>query len=70
MAQTRANDTGARNGWREKVSQGLRDSATHRKCPSCGRKGAIRRETDGDLVLRTCRYCDFEKAHYRETVSP
>lgn len=66
MAQTRNNDTGARNAWRENVAEGLRESAEHRRCPKCDRKGAITRtvEPKSGFVLRTCRYCDFEKGDY------
>jgi ribosomal protein L37AE/L43A len=63
-APNRNNDTGAKNRWRSNVSDGLRESAKARACPSCLRRGAIKRTVEADFVLRVCRYCDFEEGRY------
>ena len=49
---------GARNRWRENVAQGQRRSAAGRKCPACGRKSALKRTDDGEVVY--CRWDDCE----------
>jgi len=40
-----------------------RESALRRKCPRCGRKGAMVKVHDGVYHFRYCRFCDYIETH-------
>jgi len=57
---------GAQSFHRRQTSIGMKQSAANRRCPSCGRLGALRKPPvgpDGFLLVQ-CRYCGFERGRY------
>jgi ribosomal protein L37AE/L43A len=55
---------------REATSAAMKKDASHRRCPKCERKSALKRVVEGDLWMVTCRWCDYEKGGYLTDATP
>lgn len=53
-------DTDHRRRHRLATSRAMKALAEAKRCPACGRKGALQRHEELGFVLRTCRWCGHE----------
>ncbi len=50
---------GAKNRWREQLSQAMKRRALRTRCPACGRKNALRRiDLEAGASCRVCHWRD------------
>lgn len=51
---------------RTATSKAMKRVAESRRCPKCERGMALRSSKDAVMRVTTCRYCDFERAAWRD----
>ena len=50
---------GAKNRWKQHLSESLKQRAAAARCPQCGRKDALQRaRLDARTSMRVCRWAD------------
>jgi len=54
--------------WKHNVSAGMRRSAADRRCPKCGRGGALKR--DSNIAIGTAVYCRWPECGYERVNEP